>query len=360
MSKFARLFQLLTIALIVFGSVVAPEVSAQTAGKELTNRQITRTVADLGRAERAGDYQTLYDLMVPEARNLIPRQAFVNWWPDVAPDAPVDSIKIGDISFYDMTWELTDSDYGNVATVNYSYHSQNGETVKRSMQLTEVGGIWRWMPDVAEADLPAIQAMAGYTVKFESRFSSPIYVELDTFWAQIFADWDKEYRSPVDMIGVRMEGTQTGCGPLVDVQAIFAHYCTRDEIIYFNPDARDAIIERVGEAAWEMVMAHEWGHHIQNISGMYVTKSPELLGGNYSIEHELQADCLAGIFMQDATVRGFFDQRSRRETDYMLTAGEDAPGTKWDDITAHGTSDQRMQSYYTGFEDGLRGCHLRG
>lgn len=347
---------------IIASAVITPfaNASATAAVQSNPSSEVNRTLAEMSRAERAEDWHLLYDLMLPDARMQISRTAFVNWWPTVAPAAPADVLKIGTLDFADMTYDLTGDDYENVATVTYAYHDAEGNQVEREVQLAEIGGVWRWMPQVNAAEVGEINSHAGYTVNFTSAFSTQTYQQLDTFWAQIFSDWGKEYRSPVDMVGVRVEGTETGCGTLEDIQTtLFAMYCTRDETIYYLPAARDGIIERYGQAAWDMVMAHEWAHHIQNISGMYVTKSPELFGGNYSIEHELQADCLSAVWMQDATVVGIFDSQAIAELDAMIDSFGDSRGTSWDDVRAHGTGDQRRESFGTGFNDGLRGCHLR-
>lgn len=359
--RFHRIASILLPLLILISTFIAlqGEASATAAYQANPGTEVNRTLAEMSRAERAEDWNLLYDLMLPEARMEITRTAFVNWWPTYGPAAPADVLKILDLEFEDVTYDLTDTAFGNVAFATYSYHDAAGNEIERTVQLAETGGVWRWMPEITQADLPEINAHGGFTVNFTSDFTTETYRELDTFWAQIFSDWGKEYRSPADMIGVRVEGTETGCGPLEDVENIFAHYCTLDETIYFNPDMRDLVVNNFGQAAWDMVMAHEWAHHIQNISGMYVTKSPELFGGHYSIEHELMADCLSATFMQDATVRDIYDMRSIREMDQMIELFGDASGTSWDDTMAHGTSDQRREAFQTGFDDGLRGCNLR-
>ncbi len=359
--RILTLLRALLPLLFVLGTLIAPALPASAATQVQQEAQVTRSLVVMGRAEREADYHLLYDLMLPEARMEIPRTAFINWWPTVSPAAPADVISIQEISFSDMTYALTGTDFGNVATVSFTYTDVNGESVDRQVQLAEVGGVWRWMPNVTPDEVPGIRAQAGYTVQYTTAYSTELYQQLDMFWAQIFSDWGLEYRSPVDMIGVRVPIDKTGCGPITkqDIREMFAYYCTRDETIYYNPDARDSVIENIGQAAWDMVIAHEWGHHIQNISGMYVTKSPEIFGGNYSIEHELQADCLSGIFIQEAVASGHFDTRSLREISGMIDLAGDEAGTNWSDITAHGTVDQRRQSFYTGFDDGLRGCYLQ-
>lgn len=356
-----RLASILLPLLLLVSTVVTPQTEATAAAAYQVDptTEIHRMLAEISRAERAEDWHLLYDLMLPEARMQISRMAFVNWWPTFGPSAPADVLKIASLEFADITYELTNTDFGNVAIVTYSYHDINGNEVERTVQLAEVGSIWRWMPDITANQVPEINTNAGFTVNFTSRFSTEIYQEIDTYWAQIFSDWGLEYRPPVDMIGLRVEGTPTGCGPIDDLRTVFAHYCTLDETIYFNPDSREMIVDRFGQAAWDMIMAHEWAHHVQNISGMYVTKNPELFGGHYSIEHELMADCLSATFMQDATARGVYDMRSIREMDLMIDRFGDSPDTIWSEVGAHGTGDQRLNSFHTGFDDGLRGCNLR-
>ena len=354
-----RVARLLLPFLFVLSVAIAPSQHATAAYQARESIQINRSIAEMARAEREGDYNLVYDLMLPDARMLIPRAAFVNWWPTVAPAAPADVLRMGDLTFADITYDLTGTDYANVATVSYSYHDAQGNALDRTVRLAEVDGVWRWLPDITQADLPEILTFAGFSVDFTSAYTTPLYRDLDTFWAQIFSDWGQEYRSPKDMIGVRVAGTPSMCGTMNDLDKVFAHYCPPEETIYFNPEMRDLIIERIGAAAWEMVIAHEWAHHIQNISGIHVTKSPELFGGSYTIENELQADCVAGIFMQDSTARNVFEQSDRQVMEQMLELGKDAEGTTWDDPTAHGTADQRREALISGYDDGLRGCHLR-
>lgn len=356
-----RIASLLLPLMLLVSTIIAPQqqVAASAAYQPDPSSEINRTLAEISRAERSENWQLLYDLMLPEARVQVSRTAFVNWWPTVAPAAPADVLKIQSLEFDDIEYAFTGTDFGDVAFVTYSYHDIDGNDVERTMQLAEVGGVWRWMPDITQDDLDDIRSFDEFTVDFESPYSSELYRYLDTYWAQIFDDWGMEYRSPVDMVGVRVEGTPSACGTIEKLSDVFAQYCPADETIFYNPDQRDRIIDNFGLAAWEMIMAHEWAHHIQNISGMYVTKQPELFGGHYSIEHELMADCLSATFMQDATARGEFDLRSIREMDLMIGQFGDARGTSWFEIGAHGTGEQRLESFSTGFNDGLRGCNFR-
>lgn len=359
--RIQRIASILLPLLFLTGSLFAPAVSASNSAAYQTNAttEVNRTIAEISRAERSGDMNLLYDLMLPEARMEIARTAFNNWWSENRPAAPADVLKLVSTDFQSMTYDLTGTDYDDVATVVYTYHDESGNEIERTVALANVGGMWRWMPDITQEDIPYVQSFAGFTVNFSSNYSTETYQELDTYWAQIFSDWGMEYRSPVDMIGVRTANTPTGCGEIESPDEVFAQYCTADETIYFNPEMRDLVIQHWSQSTWDMVIAHEWGHHVQNISGMYVSKSPELFGGHYSIEHELMADCLSATFMQDATVRGVFEISDMDDVqDMIVNLGGDTPEVTWDDITAHGTSDQRLESFGTGFDDGLRGCNF--
>jgi predicted metalloprotease len=86
---------------------------------------------------------------------------------------------------------------------------------------------------------------------------------------------------------------------------------------------------------------------------------PELEGGQYTIEHELQADCLAGMFGQDAWARGLIRSRDLNEAIDITGIAGDAAGTSWDDPSAHGSAEQREESFWIGYDDGFRGCHIR-
>src|SRR5699024_7538828 len=133
--------------------------------------------------------------------------------------------------------------------------------------------------------------------------------QMDMYWAQVFANAGLNYHPPTDMVGIRVDAQQTGCGLEDEIELMGVYYCTRDQTIYYDPGFRDDIVDQFGEYAWNHIMAHEWGHHIQSLLGLYTTRDPELHGGMYTIESELQADCLAGIFSQDARARGIIRNR---------------------------------------------------
>lgn len=359
--KFRICFKFLLPILLVLGvqfpstQMLAYEVTQEQVGSE-----VNRVLAELARAERVSDWNTLYDLMLPDARMLISRTAFNNWWPTVAPAPPASALRVESVDFGRLEYDLTNTDLADVATTTYSYKDSDGIALQRTVKLGAVGEEWRWLPDIPWSQVAGIQGYAGYTVDFESSMPDAFSSDLDMYWAQIFADWDADYHPPVAIVAVTEPGTRAGCRIINDLDTLFAEYCTRNQTIYYNPEMRDLIESRFGEMGWDMVMAHEWGHHIQNISGYKVTKSPELFGGDYSIEHELQADCLSATYLQDATARGLYRSRDLNKLETMISYFGDELDSPWSDISAHGTADQRQQSFFTGFDDGLRGCEMPG
>lgn len=338
----------------------ASPVGAQAPGDE--EAAVVRTVVDLLRAEGEGELDRLYDLMAPESRAIIPRQAFVNWYSAEERMVPAAEPEIESITFDDWESDVTGDEYDDVAFVEYSVEVQAGreEDVRSSeMILWNDGQAWRWFFTGMDDDAEDVAAEDAWTVDYETPYQTEMYRNIDMYWAQIFDNAGLAYRPPVDMVGVLVEPTHTGCGIENDITEMAVYYCTLDETIYYDPAFRDMLVENIGDYAWEHVIAHEWGHHVQNLLGLTTSMDPELEGGQYTIEHELQADCLAGMFGQDARARGIIRRADIREAVDVTAIAGDETGTSWDDPSAHGTAAQREQSFWLGYDDGFRGCHIR-
>ena len=100
-----------------------------------------------------------------------------------------------------------------------------------------------------------------------------------------------------------------------------------------------------------MILAHEWGHHVQNLRN---TPDP---GGN---TFELQADCLAGVFTQEASQQGLLDPGDVTEGVLISDEVADEPWWSQDSPGAHGTNDERISAFISGYTDGLSDCNLLG
>ncbi|HVL23009.1 MAG TPA: neutral zinc metallopeptidase [Thermomicrobiales bacterium] len=352
---------LMAIWIVLGNALAAAPVMAQSADTSADVAIVSRVVRDLSRAEQRQDYNMLYDLMLPDARRLVPRQAMLNWYESEETLVPTEDPVVASVTFGEYEYPLTGEVYDNVATVTYTQQGELGGVAEEEelvLHLWHDGQTWRWFFDGTERQVDRIARRTETLLDYHSPYATEAYQQIDAFWAQLFANAGREYVAPVDMVGVRVEPTETGCGMERDISAMLVYYCTLDQTIYYDPDFRDMVTDAGGDYAWYTIIAHEWGHHVQNLLGIDATMDPELDGGFYPIELELQADCMAGMYGQDAFARGLIDDRDTRAAARVTDAAGDLDGTSWDDPSAHGTGEQREQSFWTGFDDGLRGCNL--
>ena len=135
---------------------------------------------------------------------------------------------------------------------------------------------------------------------------------------------------------------QTGCG---SVEAtVGAMYCFNDQTIYVSTDFLARQETAYGAHAAQLILAHEYGHHIQNL---------QRLPGRGMLT-ELQADCLAGAAMSSASVAEKLDFNTLVPTLFNTTdAAGDPTATSYD----HGTSSERLDALAEGWND-LSSCRL--
>ena len=197
------------------------------------------------------------------------------------------------------------------------------------------------------------------------QFASAVLASTEDAWSGIFAKSNEDYPEPQV---VTFPGTvQSACGFAQSAMGPF--YCPRDQTVYidlsFFKDLRDRF-GAAGDFAQAYVIAHEVGHHVQNITGQL-----QQGGGNeQSVRQELQADCYAGVWgyiarTQQKTQNGesLIEQGDFEEAMNAASAiGDDrlqkqAQGHVQPESFTHGSSAQRMQWFQKGFQSGdLRQC----
>ena len=137
----------------------------------------------------------------------------------------------------------------------------------------------------------------------------------------------------------------TACGPAGPEDLAF--YCRAEEAIYYAPARLEAHRRRIGDFAPIVVLAHEWGHHLQRLLG--IAPAP----GN---TFELHADCLAGAYTSDAGQRGLLDPGDITEAVAMAAAAGDPLGLPQDTPGAHGINDDRITAFMRGYLGGVDAC----
>jgi len=167
------------------------------------------------------------------------------------------------------------------------------------------------------------------------------------------------------------QSTSTGCGNATS--AVGPFYCPNDTAIYldtgFYGDLRDKYGSTGGPLAQLYVVAHEWGHHIQNLTGALQQSQDGQTGPTSgSVRTELQADCYAGAWaaaasgtddpsgtpllekVTDAQIRDALSAASAVGDDRIQ--GTDAHSETW----THGSSEQRQKWFLSGYQNGPAGC----
>jgi predicted metalloprotease len=185
----------------------------------------------------------------------------------------------------------------------------------------------------------------------------------DAIWGQMFSAAGTRYAEP--QLVAYTSGTQTACG--MGQAAMGPFYCPSDRNIYIDPKFFDELSTRFqasGDFAQRYVIAHEVGHHIQNLEGTLdrarsaQARLGKAEGNRVQVGVELQADCYAGVWAHHAKApdgtraleAGDLEEGMRAAEaigDDALTQGRVSP-----DSFTHGTSAQRMAALRKGLETG--------
>ena len=198
----------------------------------------------------------------------------------------------------------------------------------------------------------------------ETQFVKTTLAYTEDAWAQIFAEQGAQYR-PARL--VLFEGaTPTACGTGSSATGPF--YCPADGQVYIDLSFFRLMQQRfnvAGEFAQAYVIAHEVGHHVQNLLGLSdkvhnaQQRVSEREGNALSVRLELQADCFAGVWANRTNKREQILEAGDVETALAAATaiGDDAlqrqsRGTVVPDSFTHGSSAQRVRWFTRGLETG--------
>jgi predicted metalloprotease len=181
-------------------------------------------------------------------------------------------------------------------------------------------------------------------------------------WRDTFARAGDRYRFAE--IVLYTGRTQTGCGQGSADTGPF--YCPADQRVYLDDGFFRELEHRFGapgDFAEAYVIAHELGHHVQNLLGIegqveQASRAHPGEANELSVRLELQADCLAGVWARSANARGVLQPGDLEEGMRAAAAvGDDrlqkeATGRVDRESFTHGTSEQRVSWLHTGFQVG--------
>lgn len=166
-------------------------------------------------------------------------------------------------------------------------------------------------------------------------------------------------------ITVFSQAVSTGCGTASSATGPF--YCSRDRTAYFDVSFFDSLQSYGGENtpfAQEYIVAHEIGHHIQNLEGTLGLSDYNDPGPNSNaVKIELQADCYAGVWghYADKGDNAFLEPITKQQVNDAITAtravGDDniqerTTGRVNTESFTHGSSDQRQRAFLAGYNSG--------
>lgn len=199
------------------------------------------------------------------------------------------------------------------------------------------------------ADPAAYEGEDSYEV-----FASTVVGSNNAKWSQVFGQMGQTYTEP--RLVLFRAATDSACGSAVS--EVGPHYCPLDQTIYLDETFFDELTRRFGarggDVAEAYVIAHEVGHHAQNLLGILDAEN----SSEGAVSVELQADCYAGIWAHSVRDRGVFaDGEIEEAMDAAAAVGDDriqekVTGYVNPETWTHGSSADRVSAFTRGYNSG--------
>lgn len=196
-----------------------------------------------------------------------------------------------------------------------------------------------------------------------AKFTSTILASTEDVWSEIFKEDGKTYQDP--KLVMFRGATQTACG--TGQSAMGPFYCPLDRTVYidlsFFQDMKNKL-QAGGDFAQAYVIAHEVGHHVQNLLGIAEQVQAQQQKSNsqtevnrLSVKLELQADCFAGVWGNHIQQEQLDPGDLEEALNAAQAIGDDrlqkrGQGYVVPDSFTHGTSEQRYTWFKRGFDSG--------
>ncbi|RLQ90291.1 neutral zinc metallopeptidase [Planomicrobium sp. Y74] len=194
-------------------------------------------------------------------------------------------------------------------------------------------------------------------------FVSVVLADTEEVWTEVFAEEGMQYEEPTLVLFT--DSVQSACGTAG--ASVGPFYCPADYKLYIDLDFYGELQRQFnapGDFAMAYVIAHEVGHHVQNLLGVMQEVQPlrnQLSEEEYNkvqVRLELQADYLSGVWAHHAQEMGYLEEGDLEEALTAAAAvGDDtiqmrSRGYVVPESFTHGTSEQRREWFYKGFEAG--------
>jgi uncharacterized protein len=184
-------------------------------------------------------------------------------------------------------------------------------------------------------------------------FAQKVIGSTNEVWKKEFSEEGFAYETP--KLVLFRGATESACGGADSRSG--PHYCPTDKTVYldetFFEELRTKFGAKGGQVAEAYVMAHEIGHHVQNITGIF--GRVDVRDNKSSVKVELQADCYAGVWAGIAREDGIINEvEISQAIDAASSVGDDriqksTTGRVNPESWTHGSSAQRKQSFLTGY-----------
>lgn len=220
----------------------------------------------------------------------------------------------------------------------------------------------------SQGTAPACSTGADADARLDCRITGTVN-SLNAFWPGYLKQYKVQYPRPEAVIFTG--GTNTACGAATSEVGPF--YCPTDTTAYFDPGFFQELVDRFGSSggplAQEYVVAHEFGHHVQNLLGDLQRAQQDPQGPESgSVRTELQADCYAGLWAKyasttpdPATGQPYLEPLTQQDVNDALSAaasvGDDriqkaATGRVSPEGWTHGSSEERQRWFSRGYQSG--------
>jgi len=203
------------------------------------------------------------------------------------------------------------------------------------------------------------------------KFAAAILGNTEDVWKEVLPNQTGKAYTPTTMV-LYEGGTRSGCGQAQAAMGPF--YCPLDKKVYLDTGFFKEMSQKFGvkgDFAYAYVIAHEVGHHVQDVLGILgkvqgrqQAADSKTEANQLSVRVELMADCLAGVWAKNSNDRwNAMDQSDIQEALKAASANGDdklqekSRGYAVPDSFTHGSSEQRMRWFMTGYKSGqTRSC----